>query len=256
MLGENYEIVYKANFWCQGETAMTSVYNKRMGDYIFSSNPAFDKKDLITDETYYNYFMMLHNDMVEDFGIQYNGIMFTKSKGVTNQTKIVPIVSAHFALCNNNDDIHAASRTFIEIATQYKDTASKDKEGYGYMGTDNNHYNQIGYNYLGKECATNAFNAIFGVATNEAKSVAFISIYCTPLSNDGESLQVGVDGETRLGALCYPHYVNEKLTWTSSDESIVTVNEFGVVKGVAKGSANVTVRSESGAEISLYVSVK
>ena len=234
---------------------MNAVYSKRMGDYIFSSNPAFDKNDLITDETYYNYFMMLHNDMVEDFGLQYNGIMFTKSKGVTNQTKIVPIVSAHFALCNNNEDIHVASRSFIEIATQYKDTANKDKEGYGYMGTDNNHYNQIGYNHLGKECATNAFNAIFGIATNEAKSIDVISNDGKTRYLEGESLALAKGGETRLGALCYPHYVNEKLEWTSSDESIVTVNEFGVVKGVEKGSAKITVKSESGASLTLYVRI-
>ena len=59
MLGDNYEIVCTANFWCQGETAMTAVYSKRKGDYIFSSDGAFNKNVLIIEETYYKYFMMI-----------------------------------------------------------------------------------------------------------------------------------------------------------------------------------------------------
>jgi hypothetical protein len=254
LLAKNYEIVYVANFWCQGETAMNAVYKKSLGNYIFSSDPNYNKDERITDQTYYDYFMRIHNDMKADFGLQYNGIMFTKSKGVSNQTQIVPIVSAHFALCNNNDDIHVASRHFIEIATQYKDTASKGTEGYGFMGTDNNHYNQIGYNYLGKEVAENAFNAIFGVATNEAKDVEIISNNGKDrLEND--TVEIRVNGSVRLGALAYPHYINEKIKWSSNKENVATVDEFGTVKGVSAGVATITVTLESGLEKKIFVSV-
>ncbi|MBR5313926.1 MAG: Ig-like domain-containing protein [Clostridia bacterium] len=255
MLNKNYEIVYTANFWCQGETAMNAVYSKSLSNYIFSSDPNYNKDDRITDQTYYDYFMMLHNDMKEDFGLQYNGIMFTKSKGVSNQTQIVPIVSAHFALCNNNDDIHVASRNFIEIATQYKDLASKGKEGYGFMGTDNNHYNQIGYNYLGKEVAENAFNAIFGVATNDSKGVEIIANNGKDRLESNDTVEIRVGGSTRLGALSYPHYINEKIEWASNKEDVVTVDSFGNVVGVSKGIATVTATSESGQTLKIYVSV-
>ena len=246
-LADNYEIVYVANFWCQGETAMTSVYSKQKGDYIFSSDPAFKSEDRITDETYYKYFMMLHEDMKADFGLQYNGIMFVKTKGWTNQTtKIVPIVSAHFALCNNNDDIHVATRTFIEIARMYSDS-DKTSEGYGFMGTDNNHYNQIGYNYHGKEAGTNAFNAIFGVATNVSEGVEIIANDgIKRLDSSSQSISLKVGSSVRLGALSVPHYINEKIVWSSSDTGIATVNEFGEVTGVAVGKVTITATAESG----------
>lgn len=251
----NYEIVYVANFWCQGETAMSSVYSKKLGNYIFSSDAAFDKKDLITDETYYKYFMMLHEDMKADFGVQYNGIMFTRTKGAGNEvTKIVPIVSAYFALCNNNDDIHVSTRTFIEIARQYKDS-DKTSEGYGFMGTDNNHYNQIGYNYHGKEAGVNAFNAIFGQATNVAEGIEIIATNGKSRLESGETVMLKKGIQIRLGALSLPHYINEKIEWTSSDENTVTVNEFGVITAVEKGTAIVTVTNESGKKQSITVNV-
>ncbi|MBE6642625.1 MAG: hypothetical protein E7615_03095 [Ruminococcaceae bacterium] len=254
-LKDNYDIVYVANFWCQGETAMSAVYDKRSGDYIFSSNAAFDKSKLITDETYYNYFMMLHNDMVEDFGLQYNGIMFVKTKGQGNETtKIVPIISAQFALCNNNDDIHVASRHFIEIARQYKDS-DKTSEGYGFMGTDNNHYNQIGYNYLGKECAVNAFNAKFGEAVNVPEAVEIIAQNGTKRMTSTDSVTIRAGGTLRVGALSVPHYINEKIVWTSNKEDVATVNEFGVIKGVSGGTAIITATNESGKSESIYVTV-
>ena len=36
----NYEIIRKANFWCQGETAMTAYYVKSKSNYVFSSDTA------------------------------------------------------------------------------------------------------------------------------------------------------------------------------------------------------------------------
>jgi uncharacterized protein YjdB len=226
---------------------MTSVYSKQKGDYIFSSDPAFKSEDRITDETYYKYFMMLHEDMKADFGLQYNGIMFVKTKGWTNQTtRIVPIISAQFALCNNNDDIHVATRRFIEIARMYSDS-DKTSEGYGFMGTDNNHYNQIGYNYHGKEAGTNAFNAIFGVATNVSEGVEIIATDgTTRLNEKSQSVNLKVGASTRLGALSVPHYINEKIVWSTSDESIAKISEFGEVTGVAPGKVTITATAENG----------
>ena len=39
---------------------------------------------------------------------------------------------------------------------------------------------------------------------------------------------------------------SSQLTWTSSDPSIVTVDENGVIKGIKEGTATITVRSSNG----------
>ncbi len=244
-LENNYEVVLVGNFWCQGETAMSAVYSESLGDYIFSSNPSFKKSDLITDETYYKYFMMLHEDMKEDFGIEYNGIMFVRTTGAASRTTIVPIVSAHFALCNNNKNINVATRTFMEIARQYKST-DKTSDGYGYIGTDDLHYNQTGYNYHGKEAGTNAFYSIFGYTTNVAQGVEIIATDGIRRLTSTDTVTFKKGMSARLGALPLPHYIDEKIVWTSSDENVVTVNEFGFVEAISSGNAVITAISESG----------
>ncbi|MBR5314065.1 MAG: Ig-like domain-containing protein, partial [Clostridia bacterium] len=252
VLSENYEIIRKANFWCQGETAMTSYYDKSISNYIFGSNASYNVNNLITDAKYYEYFMRLDADMREDFGLDFNGIMMVKTKGAQTDTTIVPIVSAHFALANTNDGIFTATRTFIEIARQYTstDTAS---EGYAFMGTDSNHYNQIGYNYHGKEAAENAFGYVFKSIVEDANGVEIISADGKTRLTPDDTIEVKSGMTYRVGALSIPRYTSEKITWSSSDENIAVVNEFGVVSPVSSGSARITATAENGAKQSFNV---
>lgn len=252
ILSTNYEIVYVANFWCQGETAMTGVYDKALEDYAFKGDDEYDSTRLMTDETYYNYFMMLHNDMKEDFNLQYNGIMTVKTRGASNSTTLVPIISAQFALANRNSDIYIATRKFAEIARTYNDY-DKTSEGYGFMGTDNLHYNQIGYNYHGKEAATNAFYAIFSNIQDEKQSVEIIGSDGISRLTSRDSLDIKVGGQMRVAALCAPYYSNEIIEWTSDKEDVVTVNEFGVLTGVSAGSAVITATNENGEKQTIKV---
>ena len=254
LLEENYEIVCTANFWCQGETAMTAIYDRNLTTYLHPSNDGFKTSNLMTDEKYYNYFMMMHEDMKEDFGLEYNCIMFVRSRGGVSKSAVVPIISAQFALCNNNDDIIVATRTFAEIGTMYG-SGDKNKEGYGFIGTDDTHYNQIGYNYHGKEAATNAFNAIFGVATNTCEGVEIIANNGIDRLDSTKIITLKAGKEQRIGALCLPHYINESIMWTSSDESVATVDKFGKITAVGAGNAVITATASSGKMQSVNVKV-
>lgn len=255
LLGDNYEIVCTANFWCQGETAMSAVYSKKNGDYIFSTNSAFKKSELITEQTYYKYFMMIDRDMREDFKLDYNGIMFVRTISTSDKTKIVPIISAQYALVNNNENIFVATKKFIEIARMYN-SSDKTSEGYGFIGTDNLHYNQIGHNYHGKEAAENAFNTIFGAATNVCKGIEIIAQDGVKRLTSSDTVTLSKGGTLRLGALSVPYYIDEKIVWSSNKEDVITVDEYGVLKGVGTGTAIVTATNESGKEQKIYVTVK
>ena len=256
ILASDYEIILKANFWCQGCTAMTAYYDKSISNYIFSGNADFDNSKLITDKTYYEYFMRIDRDMREDYGLDYNGIMFTKTKGEATDNIIVPIISAHFGLVNNNENIFTATRTFIEIATQYK-TGDPTKEGYGFMGTDGakgNHYNQIGYNYHGKEAANNLFGVVYK-PFETAKDIELIDNDGLTRLDSEDSFEIMATASYRLGALPLPHYIDENITWTTSNKYVATVDEYGVVRGVAAGNAVITATTDSGKQKSVNVSV-
>lgn len=256
LISADYEVICKANFWCQGETAMSSYYDKSISNYIFSSNASYDVTKLITDETYYEYFMRIDKDMRTDYGLDYNGIMFTKTKGAATDTEIVPIVSAYFALVNNNDGIFTATRTFIEIATQYK-TGDPTKLGYGFMGTDGakgNHYNQIGYNYHGKEAANNLFGFVYK-SFDKATAVEIIDKNGQDRLDVDDVITLKAGENYRLGALPLPYYTNEGITWSSSNKAVAKVNEFGVVKGISVGSAVITATSDSGKSQSVTVNI-
>ncbi len=61
----------------------------------------------------------------------------------------------------------------------------------------------------------------------------------------GQTLQLGLNLTSAQGGTCAPA---AQLAWTSSDESVVTVDGSGLVSAVGSGSATVSVRAADGAE--------
>ncbi len=79
--------------------------------------------------------------------------------------------------------------------------------------------------------------ALEGVATTPVTGVKL----------SAESISLGINGAEALIAVVEPeNATNPKVTWTSSDESIVTVDENGNIKGLKAGTAIVTVTTEDG----------
>ena len=254
LLEENYEIVRKMNFWLQGETATNAVYDKTKGDYHFSDDSTFDPTKLMTDETYYKYFKWIDEDMRKDMGLEYNGILSIRSHGAKTRQTIVPIVSAQFALCNENDGIFIAMRKVMEITRQYVDP-DKTSDGWNFMGTDNNHYNQIGYNRVGAEAAENAFNFAFRPFNKKAAGVEIIDNDGKTRLDDNATLEIQAGTVYRLGVLSLPHYTSEKVTWTSTDSNIAYADMYNAVYAKSAGSAKLTVTTESGHSKSINVTV-
>ena len=254
LLEENYEILRSANFWLQGETATAAVYDKSRYNYHFSYESTYDPTKLMTAETYYKYFKWLDEDMRKDFGLDYNGILSIRSNGQKTKQMIVPIISAQFALCNENDDIFIAMRKVMEITRQFVDP-DKTSDGWNFMGTDNNHYNQIGYNRVGAESAENAFNFIFRPTTRRATGIEIIDTDGKTRLEDGHTLEIQAGTTYRLGALSLPHYTSEKITWTSTNETVATADGYCAIYAHSAGEAVITATTESGASKSINVKV-
>jgi len=73
---------------------------------------------------------------------------------------------------------------------------------------------------------------------------------------DGASVILDPTGTAQLKALANPAYAdNREVTWTSDNESVATVDETGLVTGVAGGYANITATSQVNARVRATVRV-
>ncbi len=118
------------------------------------------------------------------------------------------------------------------------------ESGQGYYGLD-------GSNWI--DCAEIEYNV--GTIANpeiyEGMNLR-IKAFTNRISVEGVELSeeecvIGVGDQKLLTANPVPAYAtNQKLTWTSDDETIVTVNENGQITGVKAGTANVTVTTAEG----------
>lgn len=74
------------------------------------------------------------------------------------------------------------------------------------------------------------------------ENVAVTGVTVTPASQE---LQVG-KSTTFIATVTPDNATNKKVTWTSSDESVATVNEDGVVTGVKAGTVTITATTVDG----------
>ena len=74
------------------------------------------------------------------------------------------------------------------------------------------------------------------------ENVAVTGVTVTPASQE---VQVG-KSTTFIATVTPDNATNKKVTWTSSDESVATVNEDGVVTGVKAGKATITATTVDG----------
>lgn len=97
-------------------------------------------------------------------------------------------------------------------------------------------------------------NSVIGMAT--VNVVAFFPIDATSLTLDEESINI-VEGNTKtVIATVLPTDADEKeVTWSSSDETVATVNQNGLITAVADGMAIITASLTSNTSINDTVSV-
>lgn len=75
------------------------------------------------------------------------------------------------------------------------------------------------------------------------------------LSFSEPALQLAVGQDSKLEVSFVPQDAQEGLVWSSSDESVVSVNSSGIVKAHKEGNAVVTVRGEQSAMVSAEVQI-
>lgn len=73
--------------------------------------------------------------------------------------------------------------------------------------------------------------------------------------NNGEDLAVAVNTQKRIKAVVLPENAVDRVVWSSSDETVATVDQDGVVTGVGKGNAVVTATAVDGTGITATCNV-
>ena len=260
LLENNYEIIRTANFWNQGGTAMASVYSHERGDYINSSDPEFDPTKLMTDEEYYTLFMLMHEDMKREFGIEFCGIFLNRvtpgatsaeNKALQSHTDMVPIRSAQYGLHNTVAEVSLISR--VGDYAKRDTWADKTDPGWGFVDSDNTHFTQVGYNERGRVAAENAFNIWVGDVSAEKVEIVAENGRDRLSSDDTINLKEGED--YRLAGYALPETSGAKTVLASSNPAIVSVDKYGVVRALAAGDAVITATTENGKTASVKVNV-
>lgn len=260
LLADNYEIIRTANFWNQGGTAMASIYSHSLGNYINSGDEGFDPSKLMTDEEYYELFMLMHNDMKKDFGIEFCGIFLNRvtpgatsseNKALQSHTDMVPIRSAQYGLHNTVPEVSLVSR----VGDYAKRTTWQDKTdpGWGFVDSDNTHFTQIGYNERGRVAAEAAFEIWLG--DTAAESVEIVAQNGRDRLTAKDTIEIKEGEEYRLAGYALPMGAGAKTTLTSSNPAVASVDKYGVVTGHIGGNAVITATTENGKTESVNVVV-
>ena len=125
--------------------------------------------------------------------------------------------------------------------------------------TPNAHMWEQSYNFtLTDDENTELYSLLYKLlkahVTDFADATAVYDVSAVTLDNTALSLAVGATGT--LTATCTPNTAEDlTVTWSSSDESIATVDSSGVVTGVAAGTATITATSNDEPTVSATCTV-
>ncbi len=262
LTSDKYEIRTTANFWLQGETCMSSVWDYNggtsgKGDW---KSPGADDT-LFTDEDYSNMFLKVHKQMQDDFGIETNNILLVRAHGSVVPNKdtnikaaINNVRAAQYSLANTYDDITIVSRLsdwVVPYNTKYIGTPYEPYNGM--MGVKNVHYNQIGHNANGVIAAENYFKNRDAETDSAATSVEIINTDGIERLSDGTTFTIEVGDTKRLAAFALPEHSLSDVEWTSSDPNVAKVSTFGLITVLSEGNATITATAESGVKATVKV---
>jgi len=83
------------------------------------------------------------------------------------------------------------------------------------------------------------------------------TLVTTGINLDKVELKLNINDSSKYTAILSPYTIadNSQLTWTSSNPAIATVDDNGVVKGISKGKATITVKTANGLTATSNVTV-
>ncbi len=106
---------------------------------------------------------------------------------------------------------------------------------------------------------TTSYSWAIGTAVITVRSSSGLEAKCTVhvpgMTLDSSNMTVNVGKSQQVAFRLVPDYMEQNITWTSSDDSVATVDEAGVVTGVSQGIVTIKGVSEYDVSISCVVTV-
>ncbi|MBQ9393843.1 MAG: Ig-like domain-containing protein [Oscillospiraceae bacterium] len=265
-------------FWLQGESCQEYVYSSDTFTWAFKNAipnysyvgdwlPVTAPGQLMTSKQYADYFMSMFHSFQEDVGLERINIlpvraMYSVSSRENREQQqlvdLVPARAAQFAL--NYEDNGAVS--FVTLKTEIGRTESypdRSAEGWGYMGCNNIHYNQLGYNVIGKDSADNLYAMLSASADHSAKSLEVLDKNGRTHLSDGDEIVLSVGETYQITGYVLPLYAADTtLTFTVEDPSVCTIDEFGLISAptLASAAGQTTTVTVTNGELTKTISVR
>lgn len=274
----DYELNRVYGFWLQGESGMEYVYSADTFTWAFKHNvpnysyvgdwrPVTAPGQIITSAQYSAYFFEMLNGLQKDVGLEFLGVLPVRAmtsvstrENRQEQTLVdlVPTRAAQFAV--NYMDLDNVC--FVTMKTELARTESypdKTVEGWGWMGCNNIHYNQLGYNALGADAAENVFAKFSAAADHTATELVVLSGNGRTRLKDGDTLEISVGQTCQVSGYVLPLYADGTgLRFTIDDTSVCTIDEFGLitVPGSATAAGKTAHLTVSNGTMSVTVNIK
>lgn len=252
-----FEVIRTAYFWCQGETAQMWTWN----------NGSWDQsgKYIMTADDYYARFMKNHENFVNDMNVEFGTILLVRAiaqvasrESLKTQylTDLVAPRVAQYTIHNTTDSTIIIGSRIGEIA-RTSTAPDKDAPGFGYMGPENLHYSQIGYNQAGKELAQTSFLTISAAADRTPEKIDVLSSDGRTRLSDGDTITVDVVRGYQLAAIVLPLYAkNANLSYEVIENADkCSVDMYGKITfkdtAVLGDTAKIRIQSETGLTFTL-----
>lgn len=274
----DFELNRVYGFWLQGESGMEYVYSSDTFTWAFKNNvpnysyvgdwlPVTAPGQIITSAQYSEYFFEMLNGLQQDVGLEFLGILPVRAmtsvstrENRQEQTLVdlVPTRAAQFAVnyMDLNNVCFVTMKTEIARTESYPD---KTVEGWGWMGCNNIHYNQLGYNALGADAAENVFAKFSAAADHTAAELVVLASDGRTRLENGATLEISVGQTCQVTGYVLPLYADATgLTFAIDDTSVCTIDAYGLITvpdsaSVAGKTAHLTV---SNGAMSVTVNIK
>lgn len=183
--------------------------------------------------------------------LNYNDQFFASYKDSDSISVINSINGVSFTLAKNNSSLVSGREWYsiINGTTYYFSQSKTYQVNYLFDQLDSNEDDFYSIDLYANWTDNQQVGGIDMPTTNKIRKANSISI-------DASSKKLKIGSTTSLKIDYSPsNSTPEKITWTSSDASIATVNSNGVVKGISKGKVKITATSENGLKSSINIKV-
>ncbi len=182
-------------------------------------------------------------------------IVWATGDAVTIHTNTYGDFGEGFDLSNSTPGGYLEGRSGnVKVYNELQYTTSTDRRGWKY--TDEQQLQHVGGRNTYVLYYSNGFTSTYDSNSNKIYLFEKVDQSSEPAAVSGISLNkktltLDVDGtETLISTVTPANADNKQVIWSSSDESIATVDENGLVKGIAAGTTTITAKSAENAEIS------